>query len=157
LSDPERTLLRRLSVFAGSFSLDAAEAVAADGEVMDEFAVLDLVASLVDRSLLQMEDGPLDSRYRLLETIRQFARERLVESGATDATRARPVAHSLSLAETAAPELVGSGGPTWLTRLEAEHDNFRAALAWAETTPEDPSFARLAVALTLFWELRGHL
>jgi len=157
LDERERAVLRRFAVFLGSFTLEAAEAVAAD-ERVDQYEVLDLLARLVDKSLVQLdEDESAETRYRLLETIRQYARERLVECGETDATRERHLAYFLALAEQAEPQLFGPGGPTWLARLEADHDNFRVALEWADTSDEGQRFLRLVTALTLFWELRGHL
>jgi DNA-binding CsgD family transcriptional regulator len=156
LEDRERALLRRLSVFAGGFTLDAAELVCHD-DLVDRYAVLDLLSRLVDKSLVQVDHENTDARYRLLETIRYFARERLVEQGESDATRQRHLSYFVDLAELAAPEIVAANGPVWLVRLEQEHDNLRAALEWAETAHEDDLFLRLAGALTLFWELRGHL
>ena len=84
-------------------------------------------------------------------------RERLVESGETDAVRDRHLAHCLALAERAEPELCRPGGPILLALLEADHDNFRTALEWADTSGDHERFLRLVTALTLFWELRGHL
>ncbi len=157
LDAPERAVLRRLSIFPTSFTLEAAEAVAAD-ERVDLYEVLDLLARLVDKSLIQLEDDErADTRYRLLETIRQYARERLLESGEIDATRGRHLAYFLGLAECAEPELHRPGGPVWLARLEADHDNFKVALEWADTSDDHEPFLRLVTALTLFWELRGHL
>jgi predicted ATPase/class 3 adenylate cyclase/DNA-binding CsgD family transcriptional regulator len=157
LDEHERAVLRRLSVFPGGFTLDAAEAVAAD-ELVDPYEILDLLARLVDKSLVQLDDDErTDTRYRLLETIRQYARERLVESGETNATLERHLTHFLALAEHAEPELHRAGGRTWLAHLEADHDNFRTALEWADTSDDHERFLRLVTALTLFWELRGHL
>ena len=96
LDEEERALLRRLSVFASGFTLDAAEAVCAD-DLVDEYAVLELLARLVDKSLVQVDDEEEATRYRLLETIRQFARDRLVDSGESDATRDRHLAFFLGV------------------------------------------------------------
>ncbi len=156
LEDRERVLLRRLSVFAGGFTLDAAETVCADDH-LDRYAVLDLLSRLADKSLVQVSHEQRDARYSLLETIRYFARERLVEAGESDATRHRHLAAFLALAEQAAPEIALSDGPEWLSRLEREHDNLRAALEWAQAEHQDDLFLRLCGALTLFWELRGYL
>jgi predicted ATPase/class 3 adenylate cyclase/DNA-binding CsgD family transcriptional regulator len=156
LEDRERMLLRRLSVFAGGFTLDAAESVCADDQ-LDGYAVLDLLSRLADKSLVQVSHEQRDARYSLLETIRYFARERLVEAGESDATRHRHLAAFLALAEQAAPEIALSDGPEWLSRLEREHDNLRAALEWAQAEHQDDLFLRLCGALTLFWELRGYL
>ena len=111
LDEHERVVLRRFSVFSGGFTLDAAEAVAAD-ELIDRYEVLDLLSRLVDKSLVQLdEDEHRDTRFRLLETIRQYARERLVESGETDVVRDRHLAHCPRARERAEPELCRPGGP----------------------------------------------
>ncbi len=157
LDESERAVFRRLSVFEGGFTLDAAESVVADGDLVDDFAVLDVIARLVDKSLVNVGDDGTDARYRLLETIRQFARERLVEVGESDATRELHLDYFLGLAETAAPELAIGGGLAWLARLEDEHANLQGSLDWAVSTAESGRLLRLAGALTLFWELRGHL
>ncbi len=156
LQDGERALLRRLSVFAGGFTLDAAEFVC-EGSILSNYAVLDVLSRLVDKSLVQVSHEHGAARYSLLETIRFFARERLIEAQESDATRRRHLACLLDLAENAVPRIVSGEGPAWLARLEREHDNLRAALEWAEAMHDDDSFLRLTVALTLFWELRGHL
>jgi predicted ATPase/class 3 adenylate cyclase/DNA-binding CsgD family transcriptional regulator len=157
LDDDERAVLRRLSVFAGGFGLEAAEAVCGD-ERVDRYAVLDVLSRLVDKSLVQVDesDGTYE-RYRLLETIRLYARQRLVESNESDATRDRHLTYYLDLAEQGEPELARGRGPAWLIRLECEHDNLRVALEWADATAAYEPSLRLATALTLFWELRGHL
>lgn len=156
LDEAERAVLRRLSIFAGGFTMDAAEAVCADDEV-DEYAVLDLVSRLVDKSVVQVDHLDEESRYRLLETVRLYARERLLEAGETNATRDRHCEFFIRLAETAEPELAGPEGPRWLGRLEQEHDNLRSALEWADASGNRTRCLRLCTALTLFWELRGHL
>lgn len=156
LEDAERAVLRRLSVFAGGFTLEAAEAVCED-DLVDEYAVLDLVSRLVDKSVVQADHLDAESRYRLLETVRLYARERLLDAGETDASRDRHCEFFLRLAETAEPGLAGPEGPRWLARLEQEHDNLRSALEWAEASGNRTRCLRLCTALTLFWELRGHL
>ncbi len=157
LDDDEQALLRRLSIFAGGFTLDTAERVCA-ADPLDAHGVLDLLSRLVDKSLVQVVHiATVEDRYRLLETIRLYAHQRLVESGEADATGDRHAAFFLDLAERAEPELAASQGPMWLARLEREHDNLRAALERLDTTGADESFLRLVTALTLFWELRGHL
>ncbi|HEY3073137.1 MAG TPA: tetratricopeptide repeat protein [Candidatus Limnocylindrales bacterium] len=157
LADDERAVLRRLSVFAPSCSLEAAETVCS-GEDVAEMDVLDLLSRLVDKSLLVAEaEG--QGRYRLLETIRQYARDRLLESGeATEALR-RHRDWYLALAEQAAPEFFrGIESRDWLERLEVEHDNLRAALQWSEDEPgEATAGLRLAAAFWRFWEIRGYL
>ena len=146
LAEPEKVVFRRLSVFAGRFGLDAVQAVCSDAVVPRDSA-LDLLARLVDKSLVMAEGG----RYRLLETVRNYGQERLLGMGETDAMQARLAAHVLSLAETRPPGQLGA----WLDRLEAVHDDIRSTLRW--TVDADPELGvRLAVALTIFWQLRGH-
>jgi non-specific serine/threonine protein kinase len=163
LHPAERLLFDRLSVFAGGFSLQAAEAVCAGGEIVPE-AVLDLLLRLVDKSLVQVEDGPDGGAwYRLLETLRQYGQERLAAGQDGTALRERHVAHYLRLAERAWAEMRGSGW-TWLGRLEWDLDNLRAALAWcldeAETSAAGQVAAeqglRLAAALGQFWRSGAH-
>jgi predicted ATPase/class 3 adenylate cyclase len=129
LDEPERALLRRLSVFAGGWSLEAAEAVGSGGEI-DIVQVLDLLTRLVEKSLVTMEAG--GTRYRLLETVRQYARERLEDSGEASDTRTRHLAYHVALAETARPELVGPDQRTWLARLDLERENILLAHAWCD-------------------------
>jgi len=156
LDPPERVLMRRLSAFAGGFTVAAAEAVAADDDI-DAYAVFDLLTRLVDKSLVQADDQRDDVRYSMLETIRQFAAARLAEAGETTATRDRHLAYFLELAEGAQDDLVRADAVVLLTGFEDEHDNYRAALGWAERAEDTTRMLRLATALTLFWELRGHL
>jgi predicted ATPase/DNA-binding CsgD family transcriptional regulator len=157
LDDEERTLLRRLSVFFGGFTLDAAEQVCS-ADPLDAYRVLDLLSRLVDKSLVQVRRSDAEEdRYGLLETIRVYAQQRLVEAGEAEATRHHHAAFFVALAEQAEPELAGARGPAWLARLEREHNDLRAALEWLDATGSQESFIRLAGALTLFWELRGHL
>ena len=123
--------------------------------------VLELLTRLVDRSLVVAEeDGEGHARFRLLETLREYARERLEASGEADAVHRRHLAHFTALAEAAAPELEGAAQRRWLDRLEREHDNCRAALRWALAHPEPEAVEqglRLAGALPWFWLTRGHL
>jgi len=157
LSAPEQTMFRRLSVFAGGFSLEAAEAVGA-GDGIDEMDVLDLVARLVDRSLLVAEEVTGDLRYRMLETIRAYSREKLTAAGEEAAVRGRHLRWYLDLAEEAEPALQGPEQVTWLDRLEMEHDNLRAALEWCRDAGGDKEAGvRLAGALHRFWARRGYL
>jgi predicted ATPase len=154
LSPEEQTLYRRLSVFAGGCTFEAAEAVAnPDGE-LDLFEVL---GALVDNSLLRQEEGLKgEPRFSLLETIREYAAERLEECGEVEATRRRHATYFLDLAEEAEPELTGPRQAAWLNRLEAEHDNVRAALAWALHHDAEATL-RMTAALWRFWWIRGHL
>jgi non-specific serine/threonine protein kinase len=155
LEQSEQALLRRLSVFNGGFSLIAGEMVGS-GQAVDSYDVLHLLGQLVDKSLVQVDDLGLEVRYRLLETIRHFARVRLVASGEADEVRSRHLAWYLALAEQAEPELGTGAGPLRANRLELEHANLQAALEWADTTREHEKVLRLATALHLFWEYKGH-
>jgi DNA-binding CsgD family transcriptional regulator len=156
--DPlERTVLNRLSVFAGGFTLDAAEAVCSGSDI-DRYSVLELLSRLIDKSVVQVDHGEAaESRYRLLETIRMYAGERLIDAGESAIVRKRHCEAFLELAEGAEPDLATSEGPVWLERLEREHDNLRVALEWAQASGTHETLLRLVTALALFWELRGHL
>jgi predicted ATPase/DNA-binding CsgD family transcriptional regulator len=156
LPEDGRILFRRLSVFAGGFTMNAAERICSD-EPLTPRAVLDLLARLVDRSLVMVDQQHEEERYRMLETIRQYASEKLVESGEVVTIRNRHVDFFLQLAEEAAPQMEGSEQVTWLNRLEREHDNMRAALAWSRTAKDKAELGlRLAGALARFWNLRGY-
>ena len=156
LEEPERILLRRLSVFANGFTLEAAELVCSDSD-LDAYAILELVTRLVDKSLVQAMSGQRNPRFRLLDTIRHYAGNRLVDSGDAGPTRERHFEYFLGLAERAAPEIVGADGPVWLADLELEHENIRMALEWIDGRQQPEHFYRLVTALALFWELRGYL
>jgi predicted ATPase len=133
LAESEQLLLDRLSVFAGGFSLEAAEVVAAGGAV-DAYDVFDLLATLVARSLVVADTEGVDARYRLLETIRQYAQEHLDDSGDGDRLRTEHSAYYASFAEVAMAGMAGTDGIEWERRLEAEFDNLRTALTWAVDT-----------------------
>ncbi|MDP8949458.1 MAG: helix-turn-helix domain-containing protein [Actinomycetota bacterium] len=157
LSEEEKVLFRRLSVFVGGFSLEAAEAVGAGREVRTE-DVLALLGRLVEQSLVVAADAGEEGdevRYRMLESIRQYARELLEESGEDEATRRRHAEFFLALAERAEPELRGPDQVEWLERLEKEHGNLRAAVNWALSIGDAESAAR-GWALWIFWWYRGH-
>ena len=155
LSDGERVLFRRLSVFAGGFTLEAVEQVGAgDGVAAPD--VLDLVTHLVERSLVAFDAPEGDARYRLLETIRQYAQVKLLDAGEADAVRQAHLDYYLELAEQADPHLRGPAQMAWLARLATEHDNLRAALGWSLARPDGAEVGiRLAGALQWFWFLRG--
>ncbi|HEU5423205.1 MAG TPA: tetratricopeptide repeat protein [Nitrolancea sp.] len=156
LSEPERALLRRLSVFAGGWTLEAAESVAA-GDGVQPSAVLDLLAQLVDESLVIAEARRGAMRYRLLETIREDARDRLQAVGDAERTRDRHLAYYLALAEDAELKLRGAEYQLYLNRLEEEHANLRAALGWALASPDGGEASlRLSGALAWYWWLRSH-
>jgi predicted ATPase/DNA-binding SARP family transcriptional activator len=152
LSAPERVLFRRLGAFSGSFAIDAVEGVCAAGE-LPAADTLELLGWLVEKSLVQVEPMAGEHRYRLLETMRQYARERLVEAGEHDEAQRRHRAWYLALAKAEDPTPTGGGSrPRW---LERDHDNLRAALA--SGLEHDPQTAlRLAVALWWFWVARGY-
>jgi predicted ATPase/DNA-binding CsgD family transcriptional regulator len=153
LDEADRRLFRQLSVFSGGFTLDAADAVCA-GPGGDD--VLVPLGRLVDKSLVLADQGDGQARYRLLETIRQYARDRLREAREAVACRDRHLDHFLALAEEAEPELYLPDQDAWLARLEAEHDNLRAALVWGLSSAEPERGRRLAAALPRLWILYGH-
>ena len=148
LTKEEQELFGRLSVFAGSCSYEAAEDVAG--------ADPDTLQSLLDKSLLRKRESELEPRFWMLETIREFAAERLAASGEAEGLRRRHAKRYLALAEEAWPHLLGSPGE-WLDRLEREHDNFRAALGGLQASGQTQLALGLAGALSRFWYLRGHL
>jgi predicted ATPase/class 3 adenylate cyclase len=162
LSAPERILLRRLSVFAGGWALEAAEAVCR-GDEIEAWEVLDLLTALVDKSLVLYEEpdtgeaGGGEARYRFLETVRQYSRERLLEAREVEAVRGRHLDFFLRLAEEAEPKLQGPEQVECLERLERELDNLRAALEWSEAAEGGTEAAlRLVAATRWFWYLRYH-
>ena len=151
----ERTLFRRLSVFAGGFSLEAAEVVCA-GEELERDEVLELLSQLVNKSLVVAQEKGGETRYRLLEMVRQYGREEL--DGAEEETEVglRHARFYVELAEEAEPELKGEQQLAWLERLETEHDNLRAAMRWLLGGGELEDAARLGWALWLYWGIRAH-
>jgi len=159
LAPAEQALFRWLSVFVGGWGLAAAEAVGATDRRAGE-DMLDRLASLVEQSLVIADRTADDTtRFRMLETIREFGHEQLNASGEHDAVRQHHLAWCLSLAGEAEPELRGPRQAMWLRRLETEHGNFRAALTWAveSSLPEHREQGlRLAGTLWLFWFVRGH-
>ncbi len=157
LSEPEREALRRLSVFVGGFDLKAAEAVCATGS-LEVFDVADLLSSLVNKSLVGAERVSTDLRYRLLETIRQYAADQLLQIDGEPETllsRRRHAAHFLDLCETAAPELIGPNQAAWLRRLDVEWDNVLAAFTLFSSEEQGAQkILRLGVALHQFFSTR---
>ncbi|MEV6848213.1 BTAD domain-containing putative transcriptional regulator [Actinoplanes sp. NPDC051411] len=166
LAPDEQILLRRLSVFAGGFSLQSAEEVCADGSAppdeegradrrLGRGDVLDCLGRIVDKSLVQIERTGDRSRYRLLETIRQLGRERLAEAGETDAFDAAHCRHFLKLAVDSDPDRGSGIVAERPQQLDVDHDNMRAALGWA--VRHDPARAlSLGVSLWRYWLARGH-
>jgi predicted ATPase/DNA-binding CsgD family transcriptional regulator len=156
LAETERILLRRLSVFAGGWTLDAAEAICCGGGVEDT-DVLDLLTHLVDNSLIVVETQGGQMRYRLLETVRQYGQEKLRDAAEAADLRRRHRDWYLDLAELADVKLRGPEEDPWLKRLETEHDNLRAAIQWSKAEQDGAeSELRLARALEWFWHLMGH-
>jgi predicted ATPase/class 3 adenylate cyclase/DNA-binding CsgD family transcriptional regulator len=155
LSDKERVLFRRLGVFAGGFTLDSAEEVCADDQ-LDRYAILDLLTALVDKSLvLTVERGPA-VRYGMLEMVRQYAAQRLEDSGEHGGLRDRHMKHFAALAQEAEPALGAAGSERWLTILDHEAPNMGSALEHAlETDP--PVAMQIAVAHAIYWVVRGRM
>jgi non-specific serine/threonine protein kinase len=156
LTEPERVLLCRVSVFAGGFTLEAAEEICG-GNGVDQTEVLDLLLRLVDRSLVGAKDRGNQSWYQLLETVRQYAWQKLVEAGDADEMQERHLTWYLGLAEQAAGKFRGPEQQVWLDRLETEHDNLRAALEWSKTESGNAEKRfRLVAALAMFWNFHGY-
>jgi len=150
LTELEQVVFRRLSIFAGGFTIDAAEAVASGGPVAVG-DVLDLLSGLVDKSLVLLETEAIEARYRILETVRQFGRERLEAAGETAGLAARHAEFFLHRAESAEP-FVARHVERWFERLEQDLGNLRAAADWFEAQPDGTEQAlRLAAALHWFW------
>lgn len=155
LEPGEEILFARLAVFVGGRSLEAIEAVC-NREGDSELDITEGVGSLVGKSLLRQEEGLRgEPRFVMLETVQEFAREKIEHSGEAEAIRRAHAAFFLALAEEAEPHLTGPGQAAWLERLETEHDNFRAALRWVEKKEADMALS-LAGSLWRFWLVRGH-
>jgi len=153
LDDAEQKLFARLSVFAGGWTIAAAKVVG-EGEGIASDDVVYLLIALIEKSLVVAdEDG---DRYRMLETVREYARERLHGSGMEDAVRRRHRDHFLALAEEAEPKVSGAEQADWLQQLEVEHENLRASLDWSLGDAGTGGGLKLAGALQRFWQVRGH-
>ena len=152
LSDEERAPFRQLSVFAGGWTFEAAQAICY------EFDPLNLLTQLVNKSLVMVDSDAYaeGTRYRLPETIRQYARDKLLESGEAEQARDRHLDFFLGFAERAEPKLRNAEKIEWLERVETEHDNLRAALAWSLESSKSDRALRLAGALAFFWVDRGY-
>jgi DNA-binding CsgD family transcriptional regulator len=152
LTEVERAVLRQLSVFVDGFDLEAALDVCPAASV-------ELVAALADRSLIRLDDkaDQAEPRYRMLETVREFAAERLAEAEEVELLRTRHRDHYLALAETTKPLLLSLDEDRWRARLRLERDNFRAALAWSREQGEAQALARLVAALIWFWMVPGRM
>jgi non-specific serine/threonine protein kinase len=161
LSATERRVLCELSVFSGGWSVEAAEKVCSGGG-LERGEVLDLLSHLVGKSLVVVEDdGRGERRFRYLETVRQYGRDRLVRSGETERMRNRHLEFFFDLAQRAEPELMGLRQASWLKQLHLEHDNLRSALDWCMSpahVPEEPDRGLdFATALSWFWVKQGFL
>ena len=156
LDEGEKTLFARLSVFSGGRTLEAVEAVC-DTEGDLSVDVLEGISSLLDKNLIGQEEGmESEPRFVMLETIHEYARERLEENGEAEEVRRLHAEYFLALAEEAEPELWGSEDTAWIGRLEAEHDNMRVALSWALGGADVELSLHLAGALGEFWHARGY-
>ena len=153
LDDAEKSLFSRLSVFAGGWTLAAAQAVCG-GEPVAAGEVVYVLIGLIEQSLVVADEG--GDRYRMLETIRQYARDRLQDSGEAGRWCDRHLTHFLALAEEAEPRLIGGEQAKWLQVLADEHDNLRGALTWAAESPRISSGLTLCTALQRFWLKRGY-
>lgn len=150
LSDAEKVLLCRLSVFVGGWTLEAAEQVCS--EERSDFDVLDLLTRLTEKSLVALTG----SRYHMLETTRQYALEKRRELGEEESAQNNHLAYFLQFARNAEPQLIGPDQAEWLNRLEREHDNFRSALRWCIESGKGEEAAQMAGALGMFWFKHSH-
>ena len=151
LSPQEQTLFNRLSVFLGGWTLEVAETICADTS-----ALIDLLSHLVDKSLVIVETRNGATRYRMLDTIRQYAREKLIASGEHEGVPNRHLEYFMQLAEQAEQKLVGADQLTWLNRLDSELDNLRTASDWSAHEDRVEKGLRLVAALYRFWLTRGY-
>jgi predicted ATPase len=149
LSEEECVLLRRVSVFSGGWTLEAAESVAGV-DPLESYEILDLLELLHNKSLITVEEGDLGMRYRMLETIRQYAQAKLAQNGDADQIRDRHLAYFVGLHEQATAAIMGLHGGDWVARLAADVDNLRAAQAWALEN-DITSALRLMAGITFHW------
>jgi predicted ATPase/class 3 adenylate cyclase len=158
LTEPERIVLRRLSVFAGGATLEAAESVCA-GDPVDPYDLLDLLGRLVEKSLVATDPTSAEARFRLLETVREYARGRLVEADEAGPTQRRHRDWYVALVDEVSPAFFRGPEPAEaLRRLDREHDDLRAALEWCLDQPgEGRAGLRIAAGLWRYWEIRGHV
>ena len=156
LSPQEQVCFRRLSVFAGSFSLEAAEAICA-GEPGEPYELLDILSSLIDKSLVLVERRSGEARYQLLETIRQYGQDKLQELAEAEQVRRKHRDWYARLAEQAEAEALTAQQEMVFDRLAAEHENLRAALGWSLDQQEAETAAQIGAAISRYWLLRGHM
>jgi predicted ATPase/predicted Ser/Thr protein kinase len=163
LTGAEREMLRRLSIFAGGWSLEAAEVVCSgqptsSSPLLEAGEILDLLTRLVDKSLVIVERWPrVEPRFHLLETIRQYAQEKLRQDDETTAIRHNHSRYYLQFAEQAAAGLHGPDQVAWLARLDKEHDNLRAALTWLLEEKAGEACLQMAGSMAEYWDMRGFL
>jgi predicted ATPase len=158
LNEPEQAMFARLGVFVGGCSLEGAEGVCGAPYGLGMGEVIDLLASLVDKSLVrQLEGSDGEPRFGMLETIREYALARLEERGEVEELQRRHAERFLALAEAAEPELVRAGQAAWLQRLDEENGNIRVALAWSLRSGDVELGLRMAGSLVRFWSIRGHM
>ena len=156
LGHSERTMLERLSVFRGGFTLDAAEHVGS-GSGLERVEALELLSSLVDRSLVQVDEGGAEARYHLLETVRQYAADRLAASGAEADTRTRHLDAYVALAERMESRFVGASLTDTLDLLDLEHANLRAAMDHAQRSGQAEKALRIVAGIWRYWRIRGNV
>lgn len=166
LSEQERVLFRRLAVFAGGFTLEAAEQICADDDKMAHdsphpaippFLILDLLSNLIDKSLVTVNEYDGEIRYRMLAPIREYARDKLQAAREYEGFSARHLRYFVMLAEQADPELRGPQQGVWMEQLAADHDNLRVALSGSASDRESIELRlRMAGALWRFWDARGN-
>jgi predicted ATPase/class 3 adenylate cyclase len=157
LDEGQRRLLARLSVFVGGCELDSGEAVCGPAAELDGLDVLDGLVALADQSLVRAEEIDGETRFRMLDTIREFASEQLTASGEREEIERRHAATFVDLAETLTARLTGDDQRRWLGRLERDHDNVRATLDRAVAAGDGPTAIRLGFAMWRYWQKRGHL
>ncbi len=155
LSEAEKTVFRRLAAFSGGWSLEAAESVCSQ-ERIESVEVMDILARLVDKSLVNKEDINGEARFHMLETIRQYAQFKLFASEEVEDVKDRHRDWFMQLAETAEPILRTGGQLPWLEWLEMEHDNLRAAMRWCVEQKQVEQALRIPSALAYFWDIHGH-
>jgi len=156
LAPAEQALFRRLAVFVGGWTMEAAEAVCSQGQG-SPLSVLDGLEKLARASLVQVVEMEQEARFQMLETVREYALERVEASGELEAVKRAHATFFLALAEQAEHELMGSEQRAWLGQLEREHDNLRAALRWSVECRQVEHGLRLGGALWRFWQTHGHL
>jgi len=160
LSRPERIFFGRLSVFAGGFTLETAEKVAAGGDI-SKSQVINLLGQLINKSLVTVgarsEDSETATRYGMLQTIREYALEKLDESGEAEPVHQHHRDYFVEFAEQAEPKLKGAQQLEWINHLDVEHDNLLAALHWSKESGDAETTLRLAGTLVLFWTRRSYL